>query len=312
MVRIRPCGGTIADQPVLSHQRDAKQIASTARRDSGCKPCVRWADVEGHATSHPILPRPDTSRSSGHNPFMDPTSAIFRDILFWIAVAAATGVALATVVMRLRREPNAPRRQARVAALAIALVVSLLALAVYLKVGRPEAPNPASEARQPAADAINSRSEADSLVHRLRLHLEKQPRDARGWVVLARLHADKDRFEEAAQAYARALAASHKVAADPAVWCEYADALGMAQGGNLAGRPREMIDRALALDPNHPKALEMAGSAEYAQGDYVSALRFWRPLLASMTPGSQAYNELAAAIARSERLAATALPPQPR
>lgn len=185
-----------------------------------------------------------------------------------------------------------------------------IALALYLNTDDTPAPEAADQGRSPVARA--SRAEADDELRQLRAHLERQPRDARGWVMLARLHADMDRFEEAAQAYAKALAASPKVAADPAVWCEYADALGMAQGGNLAGSPREMIDRALALDPNHPKALEMAGSAEYAQGDYASALRFWRPLLAALPPGSQAYNELAAAIARSEHLAATALPPRPR
>jgi hypothetical protein len=28
---------------------------------------------------------------------------------------------------------------------------------------------------------------------------------------------------------------------DPAIWCEYADALGMTQGGRLEGRPRELV-----------------------------------------------------------------------
>ncbi len=241
---------------------------------------------------------------------MDPTSDIFRYMLFWIAVATATGVALAAVVMRLRREPNAPRRQARGTALAIALVASLIALAVYLKAGSPDTLGAATAVRLPAGEAINSRAEADALARRLSAHLAKQPRDARAWVILARLQFEMDRFTEAAQAYEKALALPSKVANDAAVWCEYADALGMMQGGDLAGRPREFIDRALVLNPNHPQALEMAGSAEYAQGDYASALRFWRPLLAALEPGSQAYTELVAAIARTERLAATALPAQ--
>lgn len=241
---------------------------------------------------------------------MDLTSDIFRDMLFWIVVASATGVALATVVMRLRREPNAPRRQARSPALAIVLVASLIALAVYLKPGGADSPNATTEARLSAEEAINSESEADTLARRLGAHLEQQPRDARGWVILARLQADADRFTEAAQAYEKALALPSKVAGDPAVWCEYADALGMTQGGSLAGKPRELIDRALALNPNHPKALEMAGSAEYGQADYTTALLFWRPLLATLEPRSQAYTELAAAIARTESLAATALSAQ--
>ena len=160
------------------------------------------------------------------------------------------------------------------------------------------------EARPPIP-AVDSVAETDALMRRLSAHLVQQPRDARAWAILARLQFDTDRFAEAAQAYEKALALPSKVANDPAVWCEYADALGMTQGGSLAGKPRELIDRALALSPNHPKALEMAGSSEYERGDYAAALRYWRPLLAAQQPGSQAYAELAAAIARTERLAAT-------
>ena len=137
----------------------------------------------------------------------------------------------------------------------------------------------------------------------LRAHLDAQPRDARGWVMYARLQAERDRFDEAAQAYERAIALSSRVARDPAVWCEYADALGMARGGRLEGRPRELIDRALALDSRHPKALEMAGSSEHEQGRYAAALGFWRPLLEQLRPGTRRHDELAAAIARTERLA---------
>jgi cytochrome c-type biogenesis protein CcmH len=165
-----------------------------------------------------------------------------------------------------------------------------------------------TEARPPAAQAIDSAADAAADVRRLRAHLEQQPRDARAWVIFARLQAETDHFAEAAQAYEKALALPSKVARDAAVWCEFADALGMTQGGSLAGRPRELIDRALALNPNHPKALEMAGSAEYGQRNYASALPFWRPLLATLEPGSKARAELAAAIARAERLSATMLP----
>lgn len=195
-----------------------------------------------------------------------------------------------------------------VATLAFALAASLIALAVYLKAGSTDARDAGNETRPPIAVTVNSTAEADALVRRLSAHLEKQPRDARAWAILARLQFERDHFAEAAQAYEKALALPSKVANDPSVWCEYADALGMTQQGKLAGRPRELIDRALTLNPNHPKALEMAGSAEYAQGNYASALRFWRTLLAALEPGSQAHRELAVAIARAERLAMMAIP----
>jgi len=201
-------------------------------------------------------------------------------------------------------------QKTRALAAAVALALLLLGLGFYLSAGSPET-QPAEAPRAQAAEAaVSARAGADDALRRLRAHLERQPRDARGWVILARLEVDRERFGEAAQAYARALAASSRVAADPAVWCEYADALGMTQGGNLAGRPRELIDRALALDPNHPKALELAGSSEYERGDYAAALRYWRPLLVAQQAGSRAYAELAAAIARTERLAASAVAPK--
>lgn len=194
-----------------------------------------------------------------------------------------------------------------VPALSLGLAASLIAVAVYFKAVT-DTPDAGDEAWLLTAEAVNSDAEVEALVGRMGAHLERRPRDARAWAILARLHFEMEHFPEAAQAYEKALALTSKVANDPTVWCEYADALGMVQEGNLAGRPRELIDRALALNPNHPKALEMAGGAEYAQGDYDSALRFWRPLLAALEPGSQAHGELAAAIVRAERFAMRAIP----
>jgi cytochrome c-type biogenesis protein CcmH len=109
-------------------------------------------------------------------------------------------------------------------------------------------------------------------------------------------------------AYRSALDASVKVLPDPMIWCEYADALGMAQGGRLAGRPRELIDRALALDPAHPRALEMAGSAAYEAGDFRGAARYWQQLLARLPAASPEHAQLAAAVARAEQRARFVLP----
>jgi cytochrome c-type biogenesis protein CcmH len=133
-------------------------------------------------------------------------------------------------------------------------------------------------------------------------HLARNPRDGRGWVLLARVDFETDRFADAAASYEKALATSPKIAADAGIWCEYADALGMAQGGALAGRPRELVMRALTLDPAHPKALELAGSAAYELQDFAAAAQYWQQLLAQLPTSSARHRELAAAIARAERL----------
>jgi cytochrome c-type biogenesis protein CcmH len=156
------------------------------------------------------------------------------------------------------------------------------------------------------ADRTGSASEgsrAPAVRDDLAAEVARNPGNGRAWVLLARAEFETDRFAEAAAAYARAVAASPKVARDPAVWCEYADALGMAQGGSLAGVPRNLIARALEINPSHPKALEMAGSAAYEARDYELAATRWRELLVQIPERSRERGELAAAIARADELA---------
>lgn len=202
------------------------------------------------------------------------------------------------------RDPGAaPPSQPRARAVALAVVVALPVVAglLYFAVGRPgslseDPPAPLGEA--PKGDYIEQ----------LQSHLSRQPRDGRGWVLLARAQADRNEFKAAADAYQKALTVSEKVAKDPGVLCEYADALGMAQGGTLAGRPAELIAKALAINPAHPAALEMAGSVAYEEGRYADAVRYWKQLLADLTPGSERHTELSMAVARAERKAAVTLP----
>lgn len=162
-------------------------------------------------------------------------------------------------------------------------------------------------ASMPGSSALPARGvDAGAQARRAELasFLERHPRDGRSWVLLAYAEMEADRFEAAAAAFEKAVTVAPKVAADPGVWCEYADALGMAQGGSLSGRPTELIQRALALRLTHPRALEMAGSAAYERRDFNAAALHWRQLLPQLEAGSKMHGELSAAVARAERLAA--------
>jgi cytochrome c-type biogenesis protein CcmH len=202
---------------------------------------------------------------------------------------------------RERNTMNAGSKRSRLVALIVAVALPLVAGALYLGVGRPgaltdeEAPRPADASK-------------GDYVEQLQKHLSRQPRDGRGWVLLARAQADRNEFKAAADAYEKAITVSAKIAKDPGVLSEYADVLGMTQGGSLAGRPGELIAQALSIDPAHPVALEMAGSAAYAEGRYADAVRYWKTLLAGLSPGSERHAELSAAVDRAERKAAVTLP----
>jgi tetratricopeptide (TPR) repeat protein len=211
--------------------------------------------------------------------------------LAFVAAAAVMAAAAFSWVLR----PLVARHRRVV--LAVAAAVPLAAAALYAFLGNVRA---VDETRMVDATTAMETVPAAVLRDDLVAQLARNPRDARGWVMLARLDLAQDRFADAAQAYERALATSPKADGDPTLWCEYADALGMAQGGSLAGRPRELVMKALARDPTHSKALEMAGSSAYDERDYAGAARHWRTLLAQLAPGSPEARELTAAIASAE------------
>jgi len=139
----------------------------------------------------------------------------------------------------------------------------------------------------------------------LESHLQRQPRDARGWVLLGRAHLQAERFDAAVRAFERAVAVSpDKVGKDPAVLCEYADAVAMTQGGKLRGKPAELVAQALALNSRHPVALEMAGSAAYESGQYAEAIAHWSLLLEQIRADTPRHKELTDAVACARMQAA--------
>lgn len=226
-------------------------------------------------------------------------------LAFWAIALAMTAVALGFVLPRLLavRAPPAVASPAVSAAIAVGIALPALAFGLYALFGNPAAMT--RDAIATAAPDLSTAATPAALRAQLVGHLARTPGDGRSWVLLARLDFAADRYADAAAAYAKALAASPKVARDANVWCEYADALGMAQGGSLAGRPRELVNHALSLDPTNGKALEMAGSVAFEQNDPGAAAFHWRQLHAQLPAGSPQRRELGIAIDRAEQLAAT-------
>ncbi|MDR0247747.1 MAG: c-type cytochrome biogenesis protein CcmI [Burkholderiales bacterium] len=185
---------------------------------------------------------------------------------------------------------NRMRAPTRAVGLAVMLLVPLLAGGLYLNVG-------SVGALKTVADSGQTEQ---NFYQELQEHLRHNPRDARAWVILGRYEMGVNRFQEAAKAFESGMEASPKVANDATVLCELAEAIGMAQGGVLKGRPRELVEKALALASDNAMALEMAGSAAYEVQDYAAAATYWKALLPQIQEDSLAYRQLSAAISRIE------------
>lgn len=213
--------------------------------------------------------------------------------MFSLIAALLVVFALVIVLVPLRRRKlaaAAPRWP--VVLITVALPAS--ATVLYLSFGNPAALETAAPVAALAPAAL-TRRELPDFIARLETHLKHATNDGRAWVLLARARLEHDDFTAAAHAYEKALAVDRKIAQDPGIWCELADALGMAQGGSLRGRPRTLIERALVLRADHPRALEMAGSAAYETGEYEATLSHWGRLLTQLPPRSEAHGELQAA-----------------
>lgn len=146
----------------------------------------------------------------------------------------------------------------------------------------------------------------EEMVERLRAKLEQNPADTEGWAMLGRSEFVLQRYEESAKAYAKAneLTGSQ----EPDLLVNEGEALALARDRDLLGRPQQLFDAALALSPEHSKALWYAGLAAEQAGDYAKALKRWTAL-----SGQELPEELRPVLAERLQVAAQktggALPP---
>src|SRR5438105_14327374 len=66
----------------------------------------------------------------------------------------------------------------------------------------------------------------------------------------------------------------------------------MTQGRTLAGKPKEMIVRALSIDAHHKKALALAASAELHENHIDASLGYWQRLAAEYPAESDEAKQL--------------------
>ncbi len=192
------------------------------------------------------------------------------------------------------RATAAPQRRRR-AAVATAVALPVAAGGLYLVLGTPGALDPSQTQAQLGPADI------EAMVAKLAVRLESRPDDLEGWAMLGRSYKVLGRNEEAARAYAKA---ETLIAADPRLLVDYAESLALAHGGNLQGKPAELIARALELDPQYPLALMLSGAVRYQREDYGAAIREWEKLRARLEPDSDEARAIDQSIAKAREFAA--------
>lgn len=225
----------------------------------------------------------------------DAELAVYRDQLAEIDRDAARGLIateeaqatrnevsrrmLAAADPKKAAEPGRSPPGARRAALVSALVgIPVVALSTYLAFGRPDLPGmPRSERLATAVE----RTDFAAMVAQVEAHLAANPRDAQGWLVLAPTYRSMGRYDEAAEAFARAL---EIVPATPDLLTDFGEALVLTDDGLVSATARDAFEQALALDSGHAKALFYRALADRQDGKHAQALATWRTMLEDAPP----------------------------
>jgi cytochrome c-type biogenesis protein CcmH len=191
-------------------------------------------------------------------------------------------------------------------AIALAFLIPVAAVLLYLQIGARDAFSPTASAPGGGDHSI-SQQEMDAMVAKLAERMRANPGDPEGWAILARSYYVLGRFAEAAEAYAKV---TELVPADADLLADYADALAMAQGRKLAGKPMEIVRQALKVDPNQWKALALAGTDAFDRKDYRAAVGHWEKLRGVVPPDSDMAQSIDASIAEARQLGGLAAAPK--
>ena len=280
-----------------------------------------------------VLPpalRADASKSKDENERRNANIAIYRDQLAELEGDLRNGIVSEeqyaqdrddierrlledTTTPKGTKKPFAVTANARKHAYMVGIGLALVAVIFYLRVGSPDGiagansagsggfattipVGPSGSGNAPPAERSQAQIEAN--VAALAKRLQSNPSDAQGWTMLARSYSSMERFGEATGAYAKATDLTPN---DADLWAEYAFASAMANGRKLEGKPMELVDRALKVDPNNPKALGLAANAAFESKNYQKAIDYWQRMMKQMPPNSEVTQTINARINEAKR-----------
>ena len=164
-------------------------------------------------------------------------------------------------------------------------------------------PRAAAPMLEPRNDGIaRAEGRVSLMIDYLAARLKSHPDDAEGWQTLGRSYAALGRHAQAAAALENATRLRPD---DATLLAEQAFSAAVTDQDAAHGDAARLIARALEIDPNHSKALALAGTLALDRKDYHAAARYWEQLARSEPAGSPIAKQLQASILQVRQLAVT-------
>jgi cytochrome c-type biogenesis protein CcmH len=173
-----------------------------------------------------------------------------------------------------------PAWRRRATALVALIGLPLGAGSLYLALGSPRLPDQPLAARH---DGPTENRSIDALVAQVESHLEHNPEDGRGWLVIAPVYMRLGRFDDAVKARRNVVRLLGDTADHQA---DLGEALLAAADGVVTAEAKATFERARASEPRHAKAQFFIGLAAEQDGKPQEAAAIWRDLLGRAPPGA--------------------------
>jgi cytochrome c-type biogenesis protein CcmH len=264
----------------------------------------------------PIARRsPDREQPSSHDleVYRDQLSELDRDAtrgLIGAPEAEEARAEIARRILKLSGEETFPTggakpgfRAARAVGFVAVLSVPLVSWGLYSVLGSPDMPSQPLAARlavDPASQPV------DQLIAQAEAHLQQSPDDGRGWDVLAPVYLRIGRYDDSVEAYRRAIKLLGATAARQA---GLGEAIAAVAGGQITADAEAAFQRALTLEPQHPKSQFFLASALAQQGRLAEAVTAWNAMRTGLPAGSPWLAVVDQAVAEaSSQIAADAAP----
>lgn len=158
--------------------------------------------------------------------------------------------------------------------------VPVFAISLYLYLGQPELiEGGKKQTTTSAGHGSNGKTNIgtiEQMIEKLAARLKEDPNNAEGWFMLGRSYMSINRYKEAVDALEKT---NQLVPNNPTVMLRYADALTMLKGGQISGKPFDLIKKAVAIKPDDQTGLWLLGMGYEEQGEYEKAISYWNLLL---------------------------------
>ncbi len=178
----------------------------------------------------------------------------------------------------------------KILSLILILVIPGFVFGIYNIIGNPDS----IEKLALVSNITNSNNNdqlasVDEMINRVERRLLDNPDNTDDWLMLANSYSVLERYPESIRAFENLY---RLIGDEPSLLFRYADVLAMANSGIFAGKPAEMIKKALLLDPENTMGLWLAGLVSYEEKKVTEAISYWEKVLPKLENGSEEQNNI--------------------